>query len=107
MSFVVFILILAFATIFGIISIQARRMALLGMSPWSIVPVFLARKLSAAAYAWFCVVPGWILVILAGMIYNSDAKAPGGPFWCAVYLFVLTLVYAALWLSNRKAELKP
>ena len=107
MSFVVFILILAFMTIFGIVSIQARRMAILGLSPWSIVPVFLAKKLSAAAYAWLCVVPGWALVILAGLIYNSEAKDPGGPFWATIYLFVLALGYAALWLRNRKIELKP
>ena len=107
MSFLVFILILAFMTIFGIVSIQARRMALLGLSPWSIVPVFLAKKLSAAGYAWACLVPGWFLVILAGLIYNSEAKDPGGPFWAAVYLTVLTLGYAALWLRNRKVELKP
>jgi len=107
MSLFVFILILAFATIFGIVSIQARRMALLGLSPWSIVPTFLARKLSAAGYAWSCVIPGWILVIIAGLFYNSSTKDPSGPFWCAIYLVILTLGYSALWLLNRHLELKP
>ena len=107
MSFLTFLLVLAFGTIFALVSIQARRMALLGLSPWSIVPVFLAHKLSAAAYAWSCVVPGWILVIVAGMIYNSDAKEPGGPFWSEIYLMALILIFGYLWLRNRAVELKP
>ena len=107
MSFLTFLLVLAFGTIFVAVSIQARRMALFGLSPWSAVPVFLARKLSSNAYAGLCVAQGWILVILAGMIYNSDAKAPGGPFWASAYLVVLALGYFALWLRNRHEELKP
>ena len=107
MSFFVFILILAFLTISGIVSIQARRMALFGLSPWSAVPVFLARKLSSNAYAGLCVAQGWILVIVAGLIYNSAAKEPGGPFWASIYLAVLALGYFALWLRNRHEELKP
>jgi len=107
MSFFVFILILAFGTIFALVSIQARRMALLGLSPWSTVPVFLARKLSSNAYAGLCVAQGWILAIVAGMIYNSDAKEPGGPFWAGTYLFGLALGYFSLWLRNRHEELKP
>ena len=107
MSFIVFILILAFMTIFGIVCIQARRMALLGLSPWHIVPAFLAKKLSAAAYAWACLVPGWFLVIVGGLIYNSNAKEPGGIFWAFIYFLVMTAIYAYLWLRNRHVELKP
>jgi len=107
MSFWVFILILAFGTIFALVSIQARRMALEGLSPWSAVPVFLARKLSSNAYAGLCVAQGWILAIVAGMIYNADAKEPGGPFWAGMYLFGLALGYFSLWLRNRSVELKP
>lgn len=107
MSFLVFLLILAFLSLFTAVSIQARRMALLGLSPRNHVPVFLAKKLSSNAYAGLCVAQGWILVILAGMINNSDAKDPGGPFWAAIYLFVLTIGYGGLWLRNRSVELKP
>jgi len=106
-SFIVLILILAFATIFGIVSIQARRMALFGLKPWHVVPAFLAKKLSAAAYAWACVISGWAVVILAGMFYNSVVRDPGGPFWCAVFLAILTGLYAYLWLRNRSVEQKP
>ena len=107
MSFLVFLLVLSFGTIFALVSIQARRMALEGLSPWSAVPVFLARKLSSNAYAGLCVAQGCILAIVAGMIYNADAKDPGGPFWASIYLAVLALGYFALWLRNRSVDLRP
>jgi len=107
MSFLVLILILTFLTLFTAVSIQIRRMTLKGEFPIGHVPRFLAKKLSEAVYAWSCMVLGWILVIFAGLIYNSGAKGPGGPFWSEIYLMVLTLIFGYLWLRNRAVELKP
>jgi len=107
MSFLVFLLVLSFVTLFTAVSIQIRRMTLKGEFPIGHVPRFLAKKLSEAAYAGLCMAQGWILVIFAGLIYNSDAKGPGGPFWSEIYLMVLTLIFGYLWLRNRTVELKP
>ena len=107
MSFLVFLLILAFLTLFTAVSIQIRHMALKGKKPWGHMPTFLAIKLSENAYGWACAAIGWILVILAGQIYNLSAIKPGGPFWCSVYLGALAVAYALLWLRNRSEDLKP
>lgn len=108
MSFLVFLLILALGTLFVAVSIQIRHMALEGKKPWGHVPTFLAKKLSSGAYAWVCGGIGWALVIIGGLIYNSTTlKDPGGPFWCAIYLSILSGFYTYLWLRNRKEDLKP
>jgi hypothetical protein len=107
MSFLVFLLILAFLTLFTAVSIQIRHMALKGKKPWGHAPVFLAVKLSENAYGWACAAIGWILVILGAQIYNLSAIKPGGPFWCSAYLGALAVLYVLLWIKNRSLDLRP
>ena len=76
MSFLVFVLVLAFGTLFVGVSIQIRHMALELKAPWGHVPNILARKLSDAAYEWACGVIGWSLVILGALTYNTATVKP-------------------------------
>ena len=111
MSFLVFFLVLAFGTLFVGVSIQMRHMAIDGKKPWGHMPTFLALKLSATAYGWVCGLIGWILVILAGAIYNANSGSMLGDYpgaaWSAIYLSALTGIYAWLWLRNRHYDLLP
>lgn len=107
MSFAVFLLVLAFGTLFVGVSIQIRHMAIELKAPWGHVPNILARKLSDAAYEWACGVIGWSLVILGALTYNTATVKPGGAFWCAVYFGALVVLYSLLWLRNRHEDLKP
>lgn len=107
MSFFVFLLILAFLTLFTAVSIQMRHMALGGKKPWGHMPTFLAIKLSKSAYEWICGGIGWTLMILGSLNYSIKAVKPGGEFWCAVYFGALAVAYALIWLRNRHEDLKP
>lgn len=107
MSFLVFLFVLAFGTLFVGVSIQIRHMALAGKKPWGHIPTFLAIKLAKGPYEWICGGIGWALVILGSLQYNLSTAKPGGPFWCAVYFGALAVLYALLWIKNRSLDLRP
>lgn len=111
MSFLVFILVLIFATTFVGLAIQAKRLAEKGKNPFGLIPGSLVRKISMPAYCWTNGIVGWVLVILGAVIYNSDSKKfitdPGGPAWAAIYFLFITAIFAFFWLRNRHVELKP
>jgi len=107
MSFLVFLMVLLFLTVYAAVGIQANRLARQGNTAWGLIPASLIRRLSVNAYSWAIMVVGWAFVIIGAVIYNSDLKDHGGPFWCAAYLSALVALFSFFWLKNRSVELKP
>ena len=110
LSFVVFILIVIFASIYICLVTQVKRMTLAGKKVVSHMPRFLILKLSDGLYLAVNMVFGWILIILGGMIANSGSDPLMNEFpgvgWGGLYFFILSLVYGFLWLKNRSVDLK-
>jgi high-affinity Fe2+/Pb2+ permease len=110
LSFFLFIVILVFLTIYACHASQVRRMALAGKKVISHIPKFLVIKLSDMAYMGVSLGFAWVLIIVGGLIANSNSdpivKEYPGIGWAAVYFVILILAYVFFWLKNRSVDLK-
>ena len=110
LSFLLFIVIMVFFTVFAFHASQVRRMVLAGKKVIGHMPKFLVVKLSDMAYMIASVAFAWVLTIIGEIIANSNSdaiiKEYPGIGWAAVYFVVLALVYAFFWLKNRSVDRK-
>ena len=107
MTFLHFIVLLVFASLFICVSMQMRRMAGAGKKIVGHLPGNLVRKFSDVAYAGYCFAVGWAAIVIGGLVYNVETKIMSGVAWSIVYFGLLSVLYVWVWLKNRSVDLKP